>query len=158
MADVTEYINDRIDRYMKNTDIIHCTMGRITELPNYDKGETKYRVEIIQANTNYALVNFTGSQLQVGQHVKVFYKNYLNERNAWIGESATNENKINGVSGEGITNLKVISQSEYDRITPDNSTVYFVTGSGQINLFLGDVAIGDNQQIANALSNLVEVE
>lgn len=130
MADVTEYINDRIDRYMKNTDVIHCTMGRITELPDYSDNKTKYRVEIIQSNTNYALTNFTGVQLQTGQHVQVFYKNYLNEKNAWIGGVVSALSMVR------------ISEGDYNALSEINpNTVYFVMGDNSCHMYMGTIPI-----------------
>lgn len=85
MEDVlTQFINQKIDKRLADSDYIHSIPARVKK--SLDNG--MYTVELISNGAEYVLPNWTGSELDVGDNVNIFYKGSMfSERTAVIGNA-----------------------------------------------------------------------
>lgn len=88
-------------------------------------GNQKYRVQLVTNNAQYSLMNFSGSDLQVGESVQIFYRNNIvSEQTAYIGASLTKEKE------ESDYRFIEKTQEQYDDMTSrDPKTIYLIVES-----------------------------
>lgn len=88
-------------------------------------GNQKYRVQLITSDTQYNLMNFSGSDLQVGESAQIFYRNnIISEQTAYIGASLTKERE------EDDYRFIEKTQEQYDNMTShDSKTIYLIVES-----------------------------
>lgn len=150
----TELVNQKIDSKLSNSDYIHSIPARVdTVLEN-----GMYVVKLISNDSQYILPNWTGSELDVGDNVNIFYKgNIFSERTAYIGSSfykddISNRSKIIYVKAKEHTGLipqggKVIANCSFEVLQTTRVFVTFnanIWGSSSgfsfLNLYMDDVA------------------
>lgn len=85
MADVlTELINQKIDKKIADSDILHSVPAKVARV--LENG--MYTVNMLTNNSQMILPNWSGSELDIGDNVNVFYKGEIfSERTAYIGTS-----------------------------------------------------------------------
>ena len=81
-------------------------------------GDQKYTVRLITGDAQYTVMNYSGSDLQVGETVQLFYRgNVISNQTAYIGASL---NKLNYTFTQ-------MTQDEYDNmLSHDANTIYFI--------------------------------
>lgn len=89
-------------------------------------GNQKYRVQLVTSDAQYNLMNFSGSDLQVGESVQIFYRNnIISEQTAYIGASLTKES-----GSDDDYRFIEKTQEQYDNMSAhDAQTVYFIVES-----------------------------
>jgi hypothetical protein len=128
-------IKQEAGKSIKESNCVFSIPARV--IAAYDN--QKYRVQLITSDIEYTLINYTGSDLYMGETVQIFYRNnYISEQTAYIGAACT---KSTGQTG-GLK-FRKCTQTEYDSIVAkDNNTVYYVVNNGKVAQFLGDMLVG----------------
>lgn len=97
-----EFIDDRVKKQISNTNFlksIPCRVLRIVD-DNY------VEVETVANHTKYIIPNFSGSNVNIGENVQVFYKGkILSQNSSYIGASPTKSEvnrKLESVEGSKI--------------------------------------------------------
>lgn len=102
MDSFIELIKQEVEKSIKKTTMLSSVPCYVTEVV----GDEKYKVKSISTGDVYELPNFSGSPLDVGENVKVYYQGgSVSSRSAYIGASLTKANSV----GENIVYLTGIS-------------------------------------------------
>lgn len=102
MDSFIELIKQEVEKSIKKTTMLSSAPCYVTEVVD----EEKYKVKSISTGDVYELPNFSGSPLDVGENVKVYYQGgSVSSRSAYIGASLTKTNSV----GEDIIYLTGIS-------------------------------------------------
>lgn len=90
------------------------------------EGNQRYKVQLVTSEAQYILANYSGSELQVGESVQIFYRNnIISEQSAYIGASLTKES-----GGDDDYRFIEKTQEQYDDMAShDAKTVYFIVES-----------------------------
>lgn len=81
---LTELINQKIDKKIGESDIVHAIYAKV--IKPLENG--MYVVKLLPTGTQLILPNWTGSELDIDENVQVFYKGeIISERTAYIGSS-----------------------------------------------------------------------
>lgn len=88
----------------------------------------RYKVRLITSDVQYTLANYSGSNLEVGESVQIFYRNnILSEQSAYIGASLT---KDSGGGGDDGYRFIEKTQEQYNNMTShDTKTIYLIVES-----------------------------
>ena len=81
MNELVSYINDRISRFIKKSDILNATPATVISV---EEGNWA-TISILSNGSIYKLKNLSGSPLAEGQSCQVYYKKSLSQNNAYIG-------------------------------------------------------------------------
>lgn len=81
MNELVSYINDRISRFIKKSDILNATPATVISV---EEGNWA-TISILSNGSIYKLKNLSGSPLSEGQSCQVYYKKSLSQNNAYIG-------------------------------------------------------------------------
>lgn len=112
MNELINFINDRINRFIKKSNIISTTPAIVKQIE-----ESWAYVELLESGVTYKLKNLSGSTLIEGQTCQVYYKNFLSQDNAFIGAATTNETvDIAYVYGDKITGSLFEEEREISEI------------------------------------------
>lgn len=130
-----ELVKQEANKAIKDSACVFSAPARVVAA----YGDQKYRVQLITSDIQYTLVNYTGSDLYMGETVQVFYRNnYLSEQTAYIGAALAKTSEIMG----GLK-FRKCTQAEFDSITvKDNDTIYYVVNNGKVTQYLGDMSVG----------------
>lgn len=120
-----ELVKQEADKAIKNSACVFsapCVVVSVLE-------NQKYVVKLITNNAQYTVVNYSGSNLEVGESAQLFYRNnIISEQTAYIGASLTKDSGGGG-GGSGYTFVEK-TQAQYDAMsTHDSKTVYFIVDS-----------------------------
>lgn len=90
-------------------------------------GNQLYTVKLVTSGAQYNVMNYSGSNLEVGDSVQLYYRsNIISEQTSYIGASLT---KDSGGGGDEYTFVEK-TQAQYDAMaTHDSKTVYFIVDS-----------------------------
>lgn len=100
MNELVSYINDRISRFIKKSDILNATPAIVYEVED----DNWAKVTILSNGAIYRLKNLSGTSLVNGQDCQVYYKKSLSQSTAYIGAAITSENvDLKYVYGESIS-------------------------------------------------------
>ena len=105
-----ELVNQSIDKKIKEIDLIHSTPAKVLK----NLSNEMHTVQLIASGIELVIPNYSGSSLEVGESVQVFYQgDILSERTAYIGAAIYKEDsgsggeskdwKIYYVYGEAVT-------------------------------------------------------
>lgn len=140
MADaLIELIEHSVDKKMQNSDYLMAIPAKVKE----PLSNGMYVVNVLANDTQLIVPNWSGTELDVGDNVHLFYKgNTLSERTAYIGASlfkpeGANRNKIKYVVGSNslgvVGNTQfTICQIEWESVQKQNVFISFnanVTGN-----------------------------
>lgn len=127
-------IRQEAEKVVKDSACMFSAPARVIS----NEGNQKYKVQLVTNDAQYILVNYSGSDLYVGESVQIYYRNNnISEQTAYIGSSLT---KVSGHLG-GLQFVK-LTQTEYDAIADkDNNTVYYVINNGVVTQYLGDMPV-----------------
>lgn len=127
-------VRQEAEKVVKNSACVFSAPARVISV----EGNQKYKVQLVTSNAQYILANYSGSDLNVGESVQIYYRNdYISEQTAYIGSSFTKD------SGHmGGLQFRKMTQDEYDAITTkDDNTVYYVINNGVVTQYLGDMPV-----------------
>lgn len=103
MEAIFALIDERISKYLSNSPYIVALPCVVKELK--DNGFVE--VELVSNKARYTVPNWSGSSVEVGENVQLFYRGaILSEQSAYVGASLNKNNggvAFNSVSGEVIT-------------------------------------------------------
>lgn len=86
MNKLIEFINDRINHYIKSSDVINATPAIVTEVFDGNWATAK----LLCNEATYKLRNLSGAVLKVGDSCQVYYKKSLMQSNSYIGAAQPN--------------------------------------------------------------------
>lgn len=111
MNELVNYINDRISRFIKRSDILNATPATVVSIEDGNWAT----ISILSNGSIYRLKNLSGSSLSEGQSCQVYYKKNLSQNNAYIGaaNSETQPSLSQIISFETINGLGVRSGERY---------------------------------------------
>lgn len=111
MNELVNYINDRVNRFIKRSDILNATPATVISVEDGNWAT----ISILSNGSIYRLKNLSGSPLAEGQSCQVYYKKNLSQNNAYIGavNSEIQPSLSQIVSFETINNLGVRSGEKY---------------------------------------------
>lgn len=99
MDSLLELIDNRINKAMANSNHVNSQIGQVIENNN---GICK--VKLITTGAIYTIPNFSGTDVNVGQTVHVYWRGgFLSNQTAYIGATISKGSKIIYVSGVRIT-------------------------------------------------------
>lgn len=127
-------IRQEAEKVVKDSACVFSAPARVIS----NEGNQKYKVQLVTSDVQYILVNYSGSDLYVGESVQIYYRNNcISEQSAYIGSSATKD------SGHmGGLQFRKCTQAEYDEIiTKDDNTIYYVINAGVVTQYLGDIPV-----------------
>lgn len=92
-----------------------------------------YTVKLVTSDAQYTVRNYSGSDLAIGEPCQLYYRNnVISNQTAYIGAAAVKNN----------LSLIKISRDDYDAITPNENTIYYVVESNNsITQYLGNIAL-----------------
>lgn len=91
-----ELVNQSIDKKIKEIDLIHSTPAKVLK----NLSNEMHTVQLIASGIELVIPNYSGSSLEVGESVQVFYQgDILSERTAYIGASIYKADSGGGGSG-----------------------------------------------------------
>lgn len=113
MNELVHYINDRISRFIKKSDILNATPAIVYEVED----DNWAKVTILSNGAIYRLKNLSGTSLMNGQDCQVYYKKSLSQSTAYIGATITSENvDLKYVYGESISGSLFEEEREISEI------------------------------------------
>ena len=113
MNELISFINDRINRFLKKSDVVNTTPAIIKTVENKEWAT----VEILTNGAIYKLKNLSGTNLTEGQGCQVYYSKFLSQDNAYIGAATINESvDLNYVYGDKITGSLFEEEREISEI------------------------------------------
>lgn len=127
MNELVNYINDRVSRFIKRSDILNATPATVISVED----ENWVTINILSNGSIYRLKNLSGSSLVEGQGCQVYYKKNLSQDNAFIGAAATNESvDIDYVYGDKTTGSLFEEEREVSEINftvKNNNTAILIS-------------------------------
>lgn len=88
-----ELVNQSIDKKIKEIDLIHSTPAKVLK----NLSNEMHTVQLIASGIELVIPNYSGSSLEVGESVQVFYQgDILSERTAYIGAAIYKEDSGSG--------------------------------------------------------------
>lgn len=150
MEAIFALIDERISKYLSNSPYIVSVPCVVKALGNNELVE----VELVSNKARYTVPNWSGSPVEVGENVQLFYKgNILTEQTAYVGASLNKNNgggggtsSFNSVSGEVITGTLTSSEALISQFTVANFSNAVILS---VNLtFQGDVSNAGNGTIS----------
>lgn len=111
MNELVNYINDRVSRFIKRSDILNATPATVISVEDGNWAT----ISILSNGSIYRLKNLSGSPLAEGQSCQVYYKKNLSQNNAYIGavNSEIQPSLSQIISFETINKLGVRSGEKY---------------------------------------------
>lgn len=111
-----ELVKQEADKAIKNSACVFSAPCVVVSA----LGNQKYTVKLVTGDAQYTVMNYSGSDLQVGEAVQLFYRgNVISNQTAYIGASLKK-------TGYTFTQM---TQEEYDNmVLHDPNTVYFIIG------------------------------
>lgn len=111
MNELVNYINDRVSRFIKKSDILNATPATVISVEDGNWAT----ISILSNGSIYRLKNLSGSPLVEGQSCQVYYKKNLSQNNAYIGavNSEIQPSLSQIISFETINKLGVHSGEKY---------------------------------------------
>lgn len=124
MDDLYNLINQTVDKKMNSLNLIKAVPCKVVNVFENETAE----VELISNKAKYTVPNYSGSKLNIGETVQLFYKGLITNNNAYIGASFNKEtvveiekdvfrtfgskNKLGGTlsSGSTISSISVTSK------------------------------------------------
>lgn len=103
MQELLNIIDSRVNKKLSNDMSLKsapCTVVNILENGNI-------RVKLISNEAEYTVSNYSGSQVQVGETVQLFYKGIINQNSAYIGASLQKSNGDGGLINNCKTEVRV---------------------------------------------------
>lgn len=90
MDDLYNLINQTFDKKMNSLNLIKAVPCKVVNVFENETAE----VELISNKTKYTVPNYSGSKLNVGETVQLFYKGLITNNNAYIGASFNKESIV----------------------------------------------------------------
>ncbi len=109
-------VRQEAEKVVKNSACVFSAPARVISV----EGNQKYKVQLVTSEAQYTVMNYSGSDLQVGEAVQLFYRgNVISNQTAYIGASLKK-------TGYTFTQM---TQEEYDNmVSHDANMVYFIIG------------------------------
>lgn len=107
-------VRQEAEKVVKNSACLFSAPARVISV----EGNQMYKVQLVTSDAQYTVMNYSGSNLQVGETVQLFYRgNVISNQTAYIGASL---NKLNYTFTQ-------MTQDEYDNmLSHDANTIYFI--------------------------------
>ncbi len=144
MSGLTDYINDRISRFIRKSDILNTTPAVVFEVED----DNWAKVSILSNGSIYRLKNLSGTPLVDGQDCQVYYKKSLSQSTAYIGAAIprAQAGTINYLETQNLTGVRSGDKykiSEIKFVCPQDEKCFFSfsstilgTESNNITLYL----------------------
>ena len=144
MSELTDYINDRISRFIRKSDVLNTTPAVVFEVED----DNWAKVSILSNGSIYRLKNLSGTPLVDGQDCQVYYKKSLSQSTAYIGAAIprAQAGTINYLETQNLTGVRSGDKykiSEIKFVCPQDEKCFFSfsstilgTESNNITLYL----------------------
>lgn len=118
-------IKQETEKTVKDSACVFSAPARVISV----ESNQRYKVQLITNNVQYTLVNYSGSNLEVGESVQIFYRNnFISEQSAYIGASLTKDN-----GSDDDYRFIEKTQEQYDDMTShDAKTIYLIVESTDV--------------------------
>lgn len=138
MEGIFTLIDERVRKYLSNSPYIVSVPCVVKALGNNELVE----VELVSNKARYTVPNWSGSPVEVGENVQLFYKgNILTEQTAYVGASL---NKGGAQSSYVQANVTIGTLLIIER---DVAVVDFVNGEESVLLGFNAVIQGDSENV-----------
>lgn len=157
---ITELIKNLINKEIHKSTLISSVPCRVIE----SLGNELYTVKSITNNSEFNLYNYSGSSLNIGETVQVYYRGEsITNHNAYIGASLNKSNDTVYINGEDTFNVslnkrilvsEIIFNSEKE--TTINVVFNSVIGSNKLGDYTFETLVDDNKQSFDCIGTVVE--
>lgn len=150
MGAFEELIQSEIDKRLAKSTLISTAPCRVIESLDNEK----YLVQLITNGSKIRLVNYSGSSLELGENVQVFYRgSSITDKNAYIGASLTKPNNIIYIYGKDLLNVSlsskvVVSEISFDSTKETTANVVFnsVISSNELGDYTFEIYVDGEKQ------------
>lgn len=160
MGALEQIIQNEVDKKLVKSTLISTAPYRVIAILDNEL----YTVKSVTNNSQFNLYNYSGSSLEVGETVQVYYRGEsVTNHNAYIGASLTKPNNIVYINGEDGLNISLNERTVVSEITFDNNktttiNVVFnsVIGSNELGDYAFEIYVDDNKQDFDIIGTVVE--
>lgn len=159
MKELINIIDSRICKNSNDKMSLKSTPCKVVRV--FDNNDVK--VKLVSSGAEYTVSNYSGSQVQVGETVQLFYKEMINQNNAYIGASAYKKDENNNdiiVIDNPVKNVIMNAQTGYlgDEEFSLANVYVFAKQSTDVTIFLNANILGydDNNIVFSIFVDDVE--
>lgn len=118
-------VRQEAEKVVKDSACVFSAPARVISV----EGNQKYKVQLVTSDAQYILANYSGSNLEVGESVQIFYRNnFISEQSAYIGASLTKDS-----GSDDDYRFIEKTQEQYDDMTShDAKTIYLIVESPDV--------------------------
>lgn len=150
MGALEQIIQNEVDKKLAKSTLISTAPYRVIAILDNEL----YTVKSVTNNSQFNLYNYSGSSLEVGETVQVYYRGEsITSHNAYIGASLTKPNNIAYINGEDEPNVSLnekvmVSEIKFDSKKETIVNVVFnsVVGSNESGDYTFEIYVDGNKQ------------